>query len=123
MNYPEDVLTPIKNFLVSKKQELEGRLQRLSAEDPFSDPDSRLANNAAVDADAVEQFGHETAVAMREEIERKLNETERALARVESGEYGTCAGCSKMIDTDRLTVDPTAEYCVSCQQKKTVVAA
>lgn len=123
MNYPDEVLLPIKEYLTKKKDELLERKRRLTAEDPFSDPDNRLSNNAAIDADASEQFGHETLVAMREEIERKLAEVERALVRIETGEYGTCAGCGAMIDTDRLTVDPTADYCVSCKQKKTVVAA
>lgn len=123
MNYPNDVLAPIKQFLEAKKKELEERRQRFAAEDPFSDPDSRLSNNAAVDADAAEQFGHETTVAMRDEVDRKLAEVERALARIDSGEYGTCAGCGQMIDTDRLTIDPTVEYCVSCQKNKTVVVA
>ena len=121
MNYPEELLTPIREFLNQKKQELIERKQRLADEDPFSDPDSRLSNNAAIDADAAEQFGHENTLAMRDEIDRKLAEVERAIARVESGKYGTCTSCGKMIDTDRLTVDPTAEYCVDCQQKKTVV--
>jgi DnaK suppressor protein len=123
MNYPDEILLPLKTFLLEKKSELEARKKRLAAEDPFSDPDSRLGNNAAIDADAAEQFGHETTVAMRDEIDRKLAEVDRALVRIESGEYGTCSGCGKMIDTDRLTVDPTAEYCVDCQSKKTVVAA
>lgn len=121
MNYPEELLTPINDFLNKKKEELVERKARLVAEDPFSDPDNRLSNNASVDADAVEQFGHETLEAMRDEIDRKLGEVDRAIERIKSGEYGTCTGCSKMIDTDRLTVDPTAEYCVECQQKKTVV--
>lgn len=120
MNYPSDVLAPIQQFLESKKEELTARKQRLTQEDPFSDPDNRLNNNAAVDADAAEQFGHETLAAMREEIDRKLAEVERALERVSNGKYGTCAGCGLMIDTDRLTVDPVAEFCVDCQRKKTV---
>jgi RNA polymerase-binding protein DksA len=121
MNYPDEVLNPIKTFLEEKKQELVERKQRLASEDPFSDPDARLSNNAAVDADAAEQFDHENTVAMRDEVDRKLAATERALTRIDDGSYGTCTACGKMIDTDRLTVDPTAEYCVDCQRKKTVV--
>lgn len=120
MNYPSDVLAPVQSFLESKRDELVARKQRLTLEDPFSDTDNRLSNNAAVDADAAEQFGHETATAMRDEIDRKLAEVERALDRVSAGTYGTCTGCGLMIDTDRLTVDPVVEFCVDCQRKKTV---
>jgi RNA polymerase-binding transcription factor DksA len=118
MNYPGDVLLPVKTFLEEKKAELLNRLQRLTAEDPFGDPDNRMSNNAAVDADAIEQFGHETAVAMKEEISRKLAQVDRALERIAGKTYGTCTGCGSMIDTDRLTVDPSVEQCVTCQQKK-----
>lgn len=120
MNYPGDLLLPVKTFLEEKKAELLSRLQRLTSEDPFGDPDNRMSNNAAVDADAVEQFGHETAVAMKEEINRKIAELDRALERIANGTYGTCTGCGSMIDTDRLTVDPSVEQCVSCQAKKSV---
>ncbi len=120
MNYPDDILNPIKTFLEEKKVELTERKLRLEKEDPFSDPDARLSNNAAVDADAAEQFDHENTVAMQDEIGRKLAATERALERIAAGTYGNCTACGQMIDTDRLTVDPTAEYCVDCQRKKTV---
>jgi len=120
MNYPDEILTPIKTFLEEKKAELTARKLRLVGEDPFSDPDARLSNNAAVDADAAEQFDHENTIAMKDEVDRKLAATDRALERIQDGTYGNCTACNKMIDTDRLTVDPTAEYCVDCQRKKTV---
>jgi DnaK suppressor protein len=120
MTYPSDILVPIKTYLEEKREELLARKKRLQGEDPFSDSD-RLNNKAAVDADAAEQLEHETVAAMEDEIDRKLNEVLRAIARVDSGNYGNCTACGSMIDTDRLKVDPTAEYCVDCQRKKIVV--
>jgi len=122
MNYPASILDPIKQYLEEKKVELVNRKKRLSQEDPFSDPD-RLANNAAIDADAAEQFGHETAQAVGGEIDRKVAEIDNAIRRIQEGVYGSCTACGKMIDTDRLRVDPTAEYCVDCQRKKTTVVS
>lgn len=119
MNYPNSVLDPIKTFLLAKKQELLDREERLKSEDPFADPD-RLLNNAAVDADAAEQWGHETTTAMRDEIDRKLAEVDGALVRIDTGTYGSCTACGAMIDTDRLNIEPTAAYCVDCQRKKVV---
>ena len=120
MIYPTDILMPIKTYLEAKRDELLARKKRLEHEDPFSDVD-RLNNKAAVDADAAEQFGHETVTAMEDEIVRKLGEVNRAIERIEAGTYGNCTACGAMIDTDRLKVDPTAEYCVDCQRKKIVV--
>jgi len=33
------------------------------------------------------------------------------------GKYGICANCKRMIDTDRLAVNPTAEFCMSCETR------
>ena len=119
MIYPVDILMPIRAYLEAKKTELMARKKRLELEDPFHDTD-RLNNTGAVDAGAAEQFGHETVTAMEEEIKRKLNEVSGAIDRIDGGTYGNCSDCGSMIDTDRLKVDPTAEYCVDCQRKKIV---
>ena len=119
MIYPADILIPIKKYLEEKRDEVLARKKRLEEEDPFSDVD-RLNNNAAVDADAAEQLGHDTVTAIEEENDRKLSELTRAIERINAGSYGTCTACAAMIDTDRLKVDPTVEYCVDCQRKKIV---
>lgn len=41
-------------------------------------------------------------------------ELERAMHRLELGEYGLCAGCSQPIPFDRLIVMPATEHCVGC---------
>jgi len=42
----------------------------------------------------------------------------KTLTRIKLGRYGICEECHKMIDTDRLAIDLTAEYCVKCAVKK-----
>jgi RNA polymerase-binding transcription factor DksA len=46
---------------------------------------------------------------------QQLAETEAALARVDAGTYGRCAGCNTSISAERLEVLPAARYCVTCQ--------
>ncbi|MEW2548920.1 TraR/DksA C4-type zinc finger protein [Streptomyces sp. NPDC047002] len=41
-------------------------------------------------------------------------EVERALGRLERGEYGRCLGCGGAIPQERLAVRPAAERCVGC---------
>lgn len=48
-----------------------------------------------------------------------LLETEAALARLEDGSYGLCAGCSNAISDERLEILPAARHCVACQAKHT----
>jgi len=39
-----------------------------------------------------------------------------ALARIDSGKYGNCAGCQKKIPLARLRAMPHAAYCIACQR-------
>jgi RNA polymerase-binding transcription factor DksA len=118
--FPKNVLVPIQNYLTSKEKQLKERKKSLQAEDPFSDPD-RLNDNAAVDTEAAEQFGHERIEAIRREVDKALINVRKALTKIKLGKYGACEGCGKMIDTDRLAVDPTARFCMQCQKKKNAV--
>lgn len=113
VKFPMKVLKPIQDYLVDKEKKLQKKKQELEKEDPFSDPD-RLKDNAATDADAAEQFGHDRVEAMRKEVDKALIRVRKSLTRIKLGKYGVCEECAEMIDTDRLAIDPTAAYCVKC---------
>lgn len=117
IKFPPDVIKPIKDFLHLEEKKLEKRKESLEKSDPFSDS-RRLYDNASPDADASEQFGHATAEALKREVERKLIQVRKALARIKIGKYGVCEVCHKMIDTDRLMVMPEATVCAECERKK-----
>lgn len=46
----------------------------------------------------------------------RLFEIDDALARLDSGEYGTCSSCDKKIGGRRLQAVPWARYCIDCQE-------
>ena len=46
-----------------------------------------------------------------------LNHIEEALQRVESGDYGNCIDCERLIPQERLVAVPTATRCVPCKEK------
>ncbi len=117
ITFPAQILKPVRNFLKREEKELEKRKKVLVKEDPFSDT-ARVGDNAAVDAEAAEQFGHARIEAMRKEIDKRLVEIKKALTRIKIGKYGTCQECGEMIDTDRLTVKPEATLCIKCERKK-----
>lgn len=56
------------------------------------------------------------AMAQAVEARRKgrLQRIERALARLASGDYGTCVECGEDIPMKRLAVDLTLTHCVDC---------
>jgi DnaK suppressor protein len=117
VHFPANVLGPVAAFLSAQVQRLEGNKKKLTEEDPFSD-ESRITNNAAPDTEAEEQYGHARTSALKEQVDRKIIQMKKALARVRMGKYGICESCGKMIDTDRLMVYPEATLCVSCEAKK-----
>lgn len=114
--FPLRVLKPIENFLRKEEKKLEKRKASLEKEDPFADP-SRVNDNAAADADAAEEVGHERVSALKREIDKGLIRIRKTLTRIRLGGYGLCVKCGKMIDTDRLAANPTAERCMKCHGK------
>ena len=101
---------------MSKKKKLEKRQVDLTKEDPFADT-SRVDDNASLDTDAAEISGHERVAILRREVDKGLIEVRKTLTRMKLGKYGLCSSCGKMIDTDRLAVDPTVELCLECRKK------
>jgi DnaK suppressor protein len=115
-NYPNDILGPVKSFLSDQLKNLKKRKKEVTESDPFENL-SRINDNAATDADAEEQFGHARSVAVKEQLDRKIVQTRRALAQLKIGKYGMCESCGNMIDTDRLMIYPEATLCITCEKK------
>jgi DnaK suppressor protein len=47
-----------------------------------------------------------------------LYHLDRALERIERGEYGICIECGKEISTERLEAVPHARLCIQCKSKE-----
>lgn len=48
--------------------------------------------------------------------EARLRSIDDALARIESGEYGTCKRCGKTIAAARLEAVPDTRHCIDCER-------
>jgi DnaK suppressor protein len=68
--------------------------------------------------DATEAFEQAKDLALRQNLERLLEQVEGALERFERGTYGLCEQCGKEIDPARLKALPYAILCLSCQQRR-----
>lgn len=117
VKYPARLLMPVAKMLKSQIKYLERSKKKIEKDDPFRDV-NRITDNAAPDADAEEQFGHARNAAIREQLDRKIIQTRRALARIKVGRYGICENCGNMINTDRLMIYPEATLCVKCESNK-----
>jgi RNA polymerase-binding transcription factor DksA len=58
-----------------------------------------------------------TDLGVLEVFDRTLRQIDNALARLQAGRYGTCAGCEEPIPLSRLNALPFATRCVACQEQ------
>lgn len=112
-----EVLEKRKTQLLEEKKRILARMNEMRAQDPFNNPD-RLNDNAASDAEASEEAGHDRTTAILEELAQQVKDIDAALARIEKGTYGHCAVCGDPIDSQRLEILPTATLCHSCEAAK-----
>jgi DnaK suppressor protein len=49
--------------------------------------------------------------AILEHVDARLADVDRAIERLERGEFGTCETCGRAIDADRLRARPAARFC------------
>jgi RNA polymerase-binding protein DksA len=103
----------LRNMLVRLRDETYGRVKELRGEqqqesEPPPADDIDLAR-ATSDVET-----HAGLIAREEE---KLRFADEALARLETGIYGTCLECHATIPIERLSALPFAAYCVECQKR------
>lgn len=113
IKFPRSVLLPLIKYLKGEKNRLKETKNELKKVDPFI-VGNRDDDNS-VDSDVAENVEHDRSSAMRSQVTRSIIEIKKTLTRIKLGKYGICGNCKKMIDTDRLAVNPTAEFCVPCE--------
>lgn len=115
ISFPTQLLKPLVAYLKGEQKKLKVTKKELKEVDPFT-TGNRDSDNS-VDSDVAENVEHDRAFAMRRQVAKSLIAIRKTLTRIKLGKYGMCASCGKMIDTDRLAVTPTAEYCMDCAKK------
>jgi RNA polymerase-binding transcription factor DksA len=115
VSFPSSVLKQLASYLKGEKKRLIETKKELRKEDPFITGERDLDNS--VDSDIAENVEHDRSFAMRKQVSKSIVSIRKTLTRIKLGKYGICAGCKKMIDTDRLSIKPTAEYCITCEKK------
>ena len=68
-----------------------------------------------VDSNIVER---EKTLALIQNLERKVEELEYAMANAQKGKYGICESCGQPIDPERLALLPGTTLCVKCKQAR-----
>lgn len=114
-----------QNFLQSQKKKLEEQVTRVEADlatfaVKTNGPGGYTAKYPNVgdemEENVQEMVIQEEQVDEEHNLEDLLEQTRRALKRLEAGSYGQCLICGAPIETKRLEAAPEAEECKECAQ-------
>ena len=116
ISFPQKLISPIKHFLEKELLKSKKAKKDLKSTDPFLDNNRTLENSLEEDLD--EQIGHFETEVKAKFLSKRIVQLRKALTNIKLGKYGLCERCGKMIDTDRLSINPSATTCVKCEKEK-----
>lgn len=100
----------IKKTLEARRAEIMARQERVSKHTRHRD--EPLPADFA--EQAIELENGETLVALDQEMQEELVRLDRALARLQAGNYFECEACGEAIGTERLKALPGSSLCIDC---------
>lgn len=96
----------LEEIIEEARIEMEEARQTESSSERSPDPGNAEAGSM--------KFEYEKELSMQQNSIDLLHKVERALDRIEAGEYGLCESCGKEIPVARLDALPYATHCVDC---------
>lgn len=104
-------LARIKEELLEQKHQIERRVNAIDGDLHRSEPMSQDFSEQAI-----EQENLDVLHALEAEGKEELVLINRALHRIEGGEYGACEACGKDINPARLDALPFVTTCIECAE-------
>ncbi len=108
----------IRARLEAERTRLRAEIERQAEVLPAYDgtpTESRYGNHPA--DQATDTFEEQKAVALRAHFQGELAEVDEALRRLDSGRYGVCEQCGRVIDPERLAAVPYTRLCADCKRR------
>ena len=107
----------IRAALAARRDELQTEYDQTLTEITVLQRD-RLTDSAGDDqADTgTKTFEREQEISLANNILDRISQVERALERLDEGNYGWCERCGNPIPVERLAAFPSATLCVTCKQ-------
>ena len=116
--WTDSELSKLRDTLSAEAAELRAEIDR--AESDIADRLGDAVGDAGEDQADVgaKAYEREHELALTHNARELVAQTERALARIEEGTYGTCESCGEPIGKARLQAFPRATLCVTCKQRE-----
>ncbi len=93
---------------------LEARHERLAELLGRVEISARRQFDKSLEEQAIQRENEQVLTHLDESLNREFFEVQQALARIDSGEYGTCENCGEEIARKRLEAIPHASLCIRC---------
>ena len=120
MALDKQTLEELKTALLKEKQELEENLEKIAKPvnkeaGDYETTFDQLGDDPDENATEVSEYSGNLAV--ENTLEKRLQEINEALKRMEEGTYGFCFNCGggkQEINIERLKANPAAKTCIKC---------
>lgn len=107
-----------KEELITRKEELVKELNIDAVQVAENDYDAKFPDfGDKDDENAAEVAAFEKNLSLEKTLEVSLFNVNKALKRIEEGNYGMCKKCGKPINPKRLEAFPSATACMDCKKK------
>ena len=114
------ILNELKTALEQEHDKLVAELKSFAKPDPKMKGDwdtippqfevGEYGSHSSLEEEADEVEEYEARLATEHSLESRLLEINKALERMQKGDYGKCGNCKKEISLDRLHANPAAEF-------------
>ncbi|MFA5865614.1 MAG: TraR/DksA family transcriptional regulator [Phycisphaerae bacterium] len=116
----KDALDQYRKMLMKRREELAASVKSHAQELP----DTGLEGVAGDSSDhAAADYTAEMFGVLLERQAGTLEEVERAIGKLDTGEFGVCEMCEKAIPSKRIKALPWARCCLECQEKEDRIGA
>ena len=111
-------LEEIKVALEKRREELKKELASSADQVAENDYDAKFVDlGDKDDENAAEVAMFEKNLSMEKTLEVSLYNVNKALKKIEEGNYGICEKCQEPIAPERLSAFPSATACMKCKEK------
>ena len=121
VKFDKKQLTEIRRQLESERGNLLAQLDELTA-DSFDGTQSDMTGEVGLDDDFADAgsatFERERDLSIQNNVRDLIDQMNRAIQRIEDGNYGTCERCGNPIEAARLKALPHALLCMDCKRRE-----
>ena len=114
-NIPEKELNELRESLLAYRKQLQQEIHDELIKEGSSSAISLAGKVHDKQEESLSEMLTQINLAMLSQHQHELKNLERALRRMDDGEYGTCIDWDAAIAIARLQAYPTAVRCISCQ--------